>query len=284
MSLKKTDFDIWADAIENFKSDKQERIQALINKYGWPLNGDDMDFKDSIEYDFIKPYLNEAKGTYRIAENALSATQSDGMHTANNDTSDERLLRKAAERLKTPEFEGYVPHIYLDTKGKITTGVGALVDDETTFKAVDWLVDNKRPATDAEMQTAYNHFQDLKRQEKFGQKYGAGYYKDESILQVSEAFALQRMNEHLQNDLKKLREGIDRFDSLPYPLKEVLLDIRYNTGAVSQTRWPNLRNGIREKNLTKIYHNVNRLKIQKKRNQWGKERIKAIPAENGWHW
>ncbi len=284
MSLKKTDFDIWADAIENFKSDKQERIQALINKYGWPLNGDDMDFKDSIEYDFIKPYLNEAKGTYRIAENALSATQSDGRHTANNDTSDERLLRKAAERLKDPDFEGLVPHIYLDTKGKITTGVGALVDDETTFKAVDWLVDNKRPATDAEKQAAYNHFQDLKRQEKFGQKYGAGYYKDESILQVSEAFALQRMNEHLQNDLKKLREGIDRFDSLPYPLKEVLLDIRYNTGAVSQTRWPNLRNGIREKNLTKIYHNVNRLKIQKKRNQWGKERIKAIPAENGWHW
>ena len=243
-----------------------------------------MDFKDSIEYDFIKPYLNEAKGTYRIAENALSATQSDGRHTANNDTSDERLLRKAAERLKDPDFEGLVPHIYLDTKGKITTGVGALVDDETTFKAVDWLVDNKRPATDAEKQAAYNHFQDLKRQEKFGQKYGAGYYKDESILQVSEAFALQRMNEHLQNDLKKLREGIDRFDSLPYPLKEVLLDIRYNTGAVSQTRWPNLRNGIREKNLTKIYHNVNRLKIQKKRNQWGKERIKAIPAENGWHW
>ena len=105
MSLKKTDFDIWADAIENFKSDKQERIQALINKYGWPLNGDDMDFKDSIEYDFIKPYLNEAKGTYRIAENALSATQSDGMHTANNDTSDARLLRKAAERMKIPEFE-----------------------------------------------------------------------------------------------------------------------------------------------------------------------------------
>ena len=70
------------------------------------------------------------------------------------------------------------------------------------------------------------------------------------------------MNDHLQNDLKKLREGIDGFDSLPYPLKEVLLDIRYNTGAVSQTKWPNLRNGIREKNLTKIYHNVNRLKIQ----------------------
>ena len=68
MSLTEPDFDVWADAIENFKSDKHERIQALINKYGWPLNGDDMDFKDSIEYDFIKPYLNEAKGTYRIAE------------------------------------------------------------------------------------------------------------------------------------------------------------------------------------------------------------------------
>lgn len=284
MSLTEPDFDVWADAIENFKSDKHERIQALINKYGWPLNGDDMDFKDSIEYDFIKPYLNEAKGTYRIAENALSATRSDGRHTATGDTSGERLLREAAERLKDPDFEELVPHIYLDTKGKITTGVGALVDDETTFKAVDWLVDNKRPATDAEKQAAYNRFQDLKRQKKFGQDYGAGYYKDKSRLHVSEAYALQRMNDHLQNDLKKLREGIDGFDSLPYPLKEVLLDIRYNTGAVSQTKWPNLRNGIREKNLTKIYHNVNRLKIQEKRNQWAKERIKAIPAENGWHW
>lgn len=166
MSLTEPDFDVWADAIENFKSDKHERIQALINKYGWPLNGDDMDFKDSIEYDFIKPYLNEAKGTYRIAENALSATQSDGMHTANNDTSDERLLRKEVERLKTPEFEGYVPHIYLDTGGYITTGIGALVDDETVFKTIDWLVDNKRSATDAEIQAAYNRFQDLKRQKK----------------------------------------------------------------------------------------------------------------------
>ncbi len=284
MSLKKTDFDIWADAIENFKSDKQERIQALINKYGWPLNGDDMDFKDSIEYDFIKPYLNEAKGTYRIAENALSAARSDGRHYATGDTSDERLLRETAERLKDPNFEGFIPHIYLDTEGKITTGVGALIDDEDAFMAVDWLVDGKRPATDAEKKAAYARFQDLKRQKKFGQKYGAGYFKDKSRLQVSEEYALKRMNEHLQNDLKKLREGIDGFDNLPYPLKEVLLDIRYNTGAVSPEKWPRLRNGIREKNLTKIYHNVNRLKIQAERNQWAKERIKAISAGDGWYW
>lgn len=284
MSLKKTDFDIWADAIENFKSDKQERIQALINKYGWPLNGDDMDFKDSIEYDFIKPYLNEAKGTYRIAENALSATQSDGMHTANNDTSDERLLRKEVERLKDPKFEGFIPHIYLDTGGYITTGIGALVDDETVFKTVDWLVDNKRPATDAEKQAAYNRFQDLKRQKKFGQDYGAGYYKDKSRLHVSEAYALQRMNEHVQNDLERLRNGIDGFDNLPYPLKEVLMNIRYTSGSVTRDNWKHLRDGIDKKDLTQIFNHVNRPQVSSSRNQWAKERIKAIPAENGWHW
>lgn len=284
MSLKKTDFDIWADAIENFKSDKQERIQALINKYGWPLNGDDMDFKDSIEYDFIKPYLNEAKGTYRIAENALSATQSDGRHTVNNDTSDERLIRETMERLKSPKFENLIQHIYLDTEGKITTGAGALVDDETTFKAVDWLVDNKRPATDAEKQAAYNRFQDLKRQKKFGQDYGAGYYKDKSRLHVSEAYALQRMNEHVQNDLERLRNGIDGFDNLPYPLKEVLMDIRYTSGSVTRDNWKHLRDGIDKKDLTQIFNHVNRPQVSSSRNQWAKERIKAIPAENGWHW
>lgn len=284
MSLTEPDFDVWADAIENFKSDKHERIQALINKYGWPLNGDDMDFKDSIEYDFIKPYLNEAKGTYRIAENALSATQSDGRHTVNNDTSDERLIRETMERLKSPKFENLIQHIYLDTEGKITTGAGALVDDETTFKAVDWLVDNKRPATDAEKQAAYNRFQDLKRQKKFGQDYGAGYYKDKSRLHVSEAYALQRMNEHVQNDLERLRNGIDGFDNLPYPLKEVLMDIRYTSGSVTRDNWKHLRDGIDKKDLTQIFNHVNRPQVSSSRNQWAKERIKAIPAENGWHW
>ena len=284
MSLKKTDFDIWADAIENFKSDKQERIQALINKYGWPLNGDDMDFKDSIEYDFIKPYLNEAKGTYRIAENALSAARSDGRHTATGNTSDERLLREVAERLKDPDFEGLVPHIYLDTEGKITTGVGALVDDEDAFMAIDWLVDGKRPATVAVKKAAYARFQDLNRQEKFGQDYDAGYYKDKSRLQVPEAYALQRMNEHLQNDLKGLRNGIDGFDNLPYPLKDVLMDIRYTCGSVTRKNWKFLREGIDKKDLTQIFNHVNRPQVSSSRNKWAKERIKAIPAENGWHW
>lgn len=284
MSLTEPDFDVWADAIENFKSDKQKRIQALINKYGWPLNGDDMDFKDSIEYDFIKPYLNEAKGTYRIAENALSATQSDGRHTVNNDTSDERLIRETMERLKSPKFENLIQHIYLDTEGKITTGVGALVDDETTFKAVDWLVDNKRPATDAEKQAAYDCFQDLNRQKKFGKDYDAGYYKNKSRLQISEAYALQRMNEHVQNDLERLRNGIDGFDNLPYPLKEVLMDIRYTSGSVTRDNWKHLRDGIDKKDLTQIFNHVNRPQVSSSRNQWAKERVKAIPAENGWHW
>lgn len=284
MSLTEPDFDVWADAIENFKSDKHERIQALINKYGWPLNGDDMDFKDSIEYDFIKPYLNEAKGTYRIAENALSATQSDGRHTATGDTSGERLLREVAERLKGPKFEGYVPHIYLDTEGFITTGVGALVDDEKTFMAIDWLVDGIRPATVAEKKAAYDHFQDLNRQEKFGQDYDADTYKDESRLQVPEEYALQRMNEHLQNDLKGLRNGIDGFDNLPYPLKDVLMDIRYTCGSVTRENWKFLREGIDKKDLTQIFNHVNRPQVSSSRNKWAKERIKAIPAENGWHW
>ncbi len=284
MSLKKTDFDIWADAIENFKSDKQERIQALIDKYGWPLDGNNMEFKDSIEYDFIKPYLGETNGSYRIAENALSSTQSDGRHYATGDTSDERLLREAAERLKGPKFENLIQHIYLDTEGKITTGVGALIDDEDVFMAVDWLVDGKRPATVAEKKAAYDHFQDLKRQEKFGQKYGAGYYKDESRLQVPEEYALKRLNEHLQNDLKKLREGIDGFDNLPYPLKDVLMDIRYNTGSVTRKNWKFLREGIDKKDLTQIFNHVNRPQVSSSRNKWTKERVKAIPAENGWHW
>lgn len=282
--LRNTDFDFWNDAIENMKRDRQSRIQKLIDRYGWPLNEDKMDFKDSIEFDFVKPYLNDMGGQYRIAENTVSPSQNDARYTAEEDFSDERLLWDAVERLRDRKFEGLIQHIYLDTEGKMTTGIGALVDDEATFMNVDWLVNNERPATMAEKKAAYNRFLDLKKQNKYGPKYGAGYYKDKSNLMVSDEYANKRAYAHLQNDLKKLREGIAGFDDLPYQLKEVLLDIRYNTGSVTRGNWKYLRAGIDKKDLNQIYNNVNRSQAHASRNQWAKDRIKSIPAGNGWHW
>ena len=282
--LKYTDFDFWNDAIENMKKDRQDRIQRLIDRYGWPLIENKMNFEDSIEFDFIKPFLNDMSGQYKVAENTSSLSQSDAQYTAKEDFSDERLLRETIERLKTPDFEGYVPHIYLDINGKITTGIGALVDNEATFMNIDWLVNNERPATAAEKKAAYNSFLDLKKLKEYGNQYGADYYENKSNLRVPEEYANKRAYTHLQNDLRRLREGIVGFDDLHYPTKEVLLDLRYTSGAITETRWPKLREGIREKNLTKIYNNVNRKDVQPSRNQWAKDRIKSIPAGNGWHW
>lgn len=282
--LKYTDFDFWNDAIENMKKDRQDRIQRLIDRYGWPLIENKMNFEDSIEFDFIKPYLNDMGGQYRIAENTVSPSQNDARYTAEEDFSDERLLWDAVERLKTPDFENFIPHIYLDTKGKMTTGIGALVDNEATFMNVDWLVNNERPATMAEKRAAYNRFLDLKRQNKYGPKYGAGYYEKESNLRVPEEYARQRAYEHLKNDLANLRYEFKDFDSYFYPLKESLLDITYQTGPIIEKEWPNLRAGIRERNLSKIYNHVNREDASAIRNKWTKDRIKSIPAGNGWHW
>ena len=73
----------------------------------------------------------------------------------------------------------------------------------------------------------------------------------------------------------------DQFDNF---IKELLLDIAYQTGPITEEEWPKLRDGIRKRNLSKVYHNVNREDASTSRNKWAKERVKAIPAENGWHW
>lgn len=48
-------------------------------------------------------------------------------------------------------------YIYLDKFGHITSGVGALLDDEKAFKSVPWKIGD-RLATEAEVDAAYRYF------------------------------------------------------------------------------------------------------------------------------
>ena len=65
----------------------------------------------------------------------------------------------------------------------------------------------------------------------------------------------------------------------PLPLKEVLLDIQYNTGNLNQQNWPKLYKAIREKNVwgkEGIVENVNRRDVAQKRNNWTRDTARSI--------
>lgn len=282
--------DVWGDAIENMERDQQRRVRKLADKYGWPLDGNNMEFKDSVEYDLIKPYLEEleeADKTYQVAENTGQANCSDATPQLsalkNYQAENDKLLREHVKWLRRNEVEGNIPYIYLDIKGNMTTGIGLNVDNYETFMNIGWQVDG-RPATLKEKQVAYNRLTQLKKQGEFGQIYSAIKYKNETPLTISDEYAIQIAVNHLKGNVAYLQKNIPEFDTLPYPLKLVLLDICYNTGSLKKEKWPKLYKAISQKNLTGIAQNVRRRDVNEHRNKWAEELIKAIPEENGWTW
>lgn len=173
------------------------------------------------------------------------------------------------------QSEGSKQYIYLDTKGFKTIGAGTKIDDENTFMQINWQV-NGRPATEAEKQQAFEIFELLKQKGKFGKGINAERYEDASNLRIDEREILRLLEEHLRQDLKKLKSGFPNFDSLPLPLKEVLLDIRYNTGSVRRSKWPNLYEAIEKHDIAWTADEVNRKDIGKDRNDWAKEKVLSI--------
>ncbi len=67
--------------------------------------------------------------------------------------SDDELYKRMWSNIK--EFEDVVPHPYLDTKGYITTGGGANINNLNDFMKVNFMV-NGVPATDEQKLVGYN--------------------------------------------------------------------------------------------------------------------------------
>ena len=78
------------------------------------------------------------------------------------------------------------------------------------------------------------------------------------------------------NDLAHLREEFSDFDNFPLPLKEVLLDIQYNTGNLNQQNWPNLYRAIRNRDVNGIVSNVHRRDVAQRRNNWTRDTARSI--------
>ena len=186
-----------------------------------------------------------------------------------------KLLSNVRNHLENKNGEDFVENVYLDTNGKISTGIGLNINDFDTFMKINFEINN-RAATYNEKLETYNKFIELKKRNEYGKKYDAEHYKEYSNLRINHKIAKDLMNKHTLNDLKKLREGIEDFDKLPLALQEVLMDIRYNTGNVSKLNWPKLREGIRTKNLSLIADNVSRKDISAERNKWARDKILSI--------
>ena len=86
---------------------------------------------------------------------------------------------------------------------------------------------------------------------------------------------MTRLKPEIHN-ITYLRTTFTGFDNFPIELQEVLLDIKYNTGNVSQENWSKLHQAIKNKDLKMICDNVHRKDVSDERNKWAKNKIDSI--------
>ncbi|MBR1915956.1 MAG: minor capsid protein [Alphaproteobacteria bacterium] len=191
------------------------------------------------------------------------------------DLTDEELLNLMASNLL--ETERMKTYIYLDKYGHITSGIGALLDDEKSFKNVPWKI-GKRMATKQEVDEAYKKFV-AKRFEKDDKgKYAnhnrrAESFINDSPLRISKEYMIERMMSHLKEDLMRARLKRNDFDTYPIPLKLIILDFYYNKGSFYNQ--PGLPQALDAKDAKLFQEKM--IRHMRDRDEWTKEQFNKIP-------
>ncbi len=182
---------------------------------------------------------DQPQSTTHFAQNDTQAN--DGTTGFNpNYISDDDLYGKMWNNIEV--FERVKKFPYLDTKGLITTGGGVNVNDINRFMKVNFTVDGM-PATNEQKIFAYNTLRQMSEAKDINGNYlnrnsKADSFEDKTNLRISMDEAHRLSSNHMVDDLAHVRNQFADFDTFPTPLKEVLLDIQYNTGALNREKWP----------------------------------------------
>lgn len=130
--------------------------------------------------------------------------------------------------------EGSTPHMYLDTKGNVTVGVGKMIPDADAAKSLQFRIDdqeNGRYATSSEIENAF----DKVKSDLSGQNEGANYFNpskndkfDKLYIDIDAQDNL--FHEDLDRSKQELEKKFSEFDAFPKSAKAALLDMQFNMG------------------------------------------------------
>jgi hypothetical protein len=180
-------------------------------------------------------------------------------------------LRAELDRLRDPNVEGDVPHMYLDDAKpphgpNVTTGIGFLLASLTDAHALPWVhgVDHS-PASAGEVAREYLRVNNMPG------GLPAGRYKGPLVLLPADVDAegLRRLRAMADG----LRNEFVGFETFPGRVQQCLLDLRWNVGSLMRWRGlriacnsmpPDWQAAARECTVT----NPDNRKLRALRNQW----------------
>jgi len=152
-------------------------------------------------------------------------------------------------------FEGVVPHLYKDTKGVITAGVGFALRSVREAQLLSWDLPGQVRLDWIEVSAAP------------AGKLPAFYAKITRARLSMDA---------MDRELVKRVGGLPTWAlALPAPAQLALQDIKYNTGNVDADKWPKMVAAIRAGDWATAARESRRPDVSKERNAWTAAQLRA---------
>lgn len=177
------------------------------------------------------------------------------------------LINSEIETLRNniERYEGKVEHMYLDSRGFVTVGIGHLLSTENDAQKLPFKKVSGEQATVEEIQA---EFTALTQQTA---NHVASYYKKFTSLSLSNEAMDALTDKHIDSFYKELTVVYDGFDDFPSTVKLALFDLIFNLGMTGlRKKWPKLNACIASRDWLSAAENCRRKGIADERNEYVK--------------
>lgn len=174
---------------------------------------------------------------------------------------------KQTLRAKMEKYEGKINHMYLDSKGYVTVGVGHLIRNLAEAQKLAFKTAQNLPASATDIKADYDA---VKKQPA---NRLASFYKKHTKLILPNIDIDTLTNKHIDSFEKELKLIYSDFDTFPAEVKLALFDLIFNLGMTNlKNKWPNFNAAIKAKNWQKAADNSSRAApVSAERNKYVKD-------------
>ncbi len=199
------------------------------------------------------------------------------------------ISTKAREKLrdKLADYEGYIKHLYIDTLGNITVGVGHLLPSKnsvsgiTLYKTQDKIL--TQPATLQEKMDEYEKIKKL----AWGKTITAKSYGKHTTLVMKKSDIDFLTNKHidtfsidLKNAYTKEKGFLDKFENFENNLQLALFDMVFNLGATKlKNRFPKFNAALKSGDYEKMAKESHRSDVNNERNDYVRDLLLSLIPE-----
>ncbi len=178
---------------------------------------------------------------------------------------------KAELRNKLEQYEGRVEHMYLDTKGFVTVGIGHMLPSAEIAKDITFV--NKLTGAVATKKEIEDEFA-LIKSKAYGAAYPARRFKSSTQLKITDSTINQLTNKHIASFESELKiiYGANEFSAYPENVKMALFDMIFNLGMSKlKSGYPKFNKYIKAKDYKNAAMESHRNGISAQRNQYVKD-------------